>query len=135
MEEGTAGEAEASTEAALGAGFMAGEAAFTEEEDSPAVTLDLMADIRLAVDSGAASMAAGALMVAGDLMVAGALAGAAEVGAAVGADEDGVGAGDLAGAGRIGDMAGDILMATTATARITLILTIPTRPMVLRKTT
>ena len=63
--------------------------------------------------------------------VAGALAGVAEAGAAVGADEAGVGAGDLAMAGRIGD----IRMATTATARITLILTIPTRPTALRKTT
>jgi hypothetical protein len=45
--------------------------------------------------------------------VAGALAGAAEVGA----DEAGVGAGDLVSAGRIGDMVGAIRTATTATIR------------------
>ena len=129
------GEAEVFTEAAVGAGFMAGEAAFTEEEDSPAVTLDLMAAVRLAVDSGAASMAAGALAV-GALVAEALMAEVFVAEALAGADEAGVGAGDLAGAGRIGAMAGDIRMATTATAtRITLILLIPTRPTVIRKTT
>ena len=130
------GEAEVFTEAAVGAGFMEGEAAFTEAAGFTAVevlveeaeaTL-LSVDARLAVFGEAASMVAAVILDG----VAGALAGVAEAGAAVGADEAGVGAGDLAMAGRIGD--GDIRMATTATARITLILTIPTRPTALRKT-
>jgi len=135
--EDTAVVEEVSTEAAVAGGFMeavegsmAEEAAFTAEavlvEEEAAL---LSVDARLAVFGEAASMVA-AVILAG---VAGALAGAAEAGAAVGADEAGVGAGDLAMAGRIGD--GDIRMATTATARITLILTIPTRPTALRKTT
>jgi hypothetical protein len=122
--------AEVST-AAVGAGFMEAEAVFTAVEvlvEEAEATL-LSVDARLAVFGEAASMVAVAILDA----VAGALAGAVEVGAAVGADEAGVGAGDLAMAGRIGD--GDIHMATTATARITLILTIPTRPTALRKTT
>ena len=131
------GEAEVFTEAAVAGGFMeavegsmAGEAAFTEEEDSPAEGILVSAgDIRLA-GIGAADFMGDAAS-----MVAAAMAGAAEVGAMVVMDleEAGVGAGDLAMAGRIGD--GDIRMATTATARITLILTIPTRPTALRKTT
>ena len=130
--EDTAGEAEVFTEAAV-AGFMeavegsmAGEAAFTEEEDSPAEGILVSAgDIRLA-GIGAADFMGDAAST-----VAAAMDGAAEVGAMVVMDleEAGVGAGDLAMAGRIG--AGDIRMATTAT----LILTIPTRPTALRKTT
>ena len=130
------GEAEVFTEAAVAGGFMAGAADFMEAEavfTAEAVLVEeaalLSVDARLAVFVEAASMVA-VVVLAG---VAGALAGTAEVGAAVGADEAGVGAGDLAMAGRIGD--GDIRMATTATARITRILTIPTRPTVLRKTT
>jgi len=137
MEEGTVGEAEVFTEAAVAGGFMAGAADFMEAEavfTAEAVLVEeeaalLSVDARLAVFGEAASMVAAVILDG----VAGALAGAAEAGAAVGADEAGVGAGDLAMAGRIGD--GDIRMATTATARITLILTIPTRPTVLRKTT
>jgi hypothetical protein len=114
--------------AVVGAGFMEAEAVFTAEAvlvEAEATLLSV--DARLAVFGEAASMVA-AVVLDG---VTGALAGAAEAGAAVGADE--VGAGDLAMAGRIGD--GDIRMATTATARITRILTIPTRPTALRKTT
>ena len=116
---------EVSTEA--GAAFTAVEAVFMAEavlvEEEAAL---LSVDARLAVFGEAASMVAAVILDG----VAGALAGAAEAGAAVGADEAGVGAGDLAMAGRIGD--GDIRMAT---ARITLILTIPTRLTALRKTT
>ena len=136
------GEAEVFTEAGA-ADFMEAEAAFTAVEavfmaeavfTAEAVLVEeeaalLSVDARLAVFGEAASMVAAVILDG----VAGALAGVAEAGAAVGADEAGVGAGDLAMAGRIGD--GDIRMATTATARITLILTIPTRPTVLRKTT
>ena len=131
------GEAEVFTEAAVAGGFMeavegsmAEEAAFTGEEDLVEEEAALLSvDARLAVFGEAALMVAAVILDG----VAGALAGAAEAGAAVGADEAGVGAGDLAMAGRIGD--GDIRMATTATARITLILTIPTRLTALRKTT
>jgi hypothetical protein len=109
MEEGTVGEAEVFTEAAVGADFTEAEVLAVEE-----ATL-LSVDTRsAAVDFEAVSTAAEAL-VAGDFMVAAVLAGAVEAG--VGADEAGVGAGDLAGAGRIGVMAGDIRMATTATIR------------------
>ena len=107
---------EAFTEA-VAADFMEAAVGFTAEEDSPAVILDLVAAARLAAASmvDTASMAEGALMVAGASMAAG----AAEVGAdEAGADAVGagaVGAGDLATAGRIGDMAGDIRTATTAT--------------------
>ena len=129
------GEAEVFTEAAVAGDFMeavegsmAGEAAFTEEEDSPAEgILVSAADIRLA-DIGAADFMGDAAST-----VAAAMDGAAEVGAMVVMDSEEAGVGDLAMAGRIGD--GDIRMATTATARITLILTIPTRPTALRKTT
>jgi hypothetical protein len=135
MEEGTVGEAEVFTEAAVGEGFMAavegstaGEAAFTEEEDFPAEgVLVSAADIRLAGIGAADFMGDAATTVVA------AMDGAAEVGAMVVMDSEEAGAGDLAMAGRIGD--GDIRMATTATARITLILTIPTRPTAPRKTT
>lgn len=126
---------EVSTEAAVAGGFMeavegsmAEEAAFTGEEDSPAEgILASAADIRLA-GIGAADFMGDAAST-----VVAAMDGVAEVGAMVVMDSEEAGAGDLAMAGRIGD--GDIRMATTATARITLILTIPTRPTVLRKTT
>jgi len=133
--EDTAVVEEVSTEAAVAGGFMeavegsmAEEAAFTGEEDSPAEgILASAADIRLA-GIGAADFMGDAAST-----VVAAMDGAAEVGAMVVMDSEEAGAGDLAMAGHIGD--GDIRMATTATARITLILTIPTRPTVLRKTT
>ena len=126
---------EVSTEAAVAGGFMeavegsmAEEAAFTGEEDSPAEgILASAADIRLA-GIGAADFMGDAAST-----VVAAMDGAAEVGAMVVMDSEEAGVGDLAMAGRIGD--GDIRMATTATARITRILTIPTRPTALRKTT
>jgi hypothetical protein len=142
MEEGT-GEAEVFTEAA-GAGFMAGEAAFTEEDSPAEGILVSAADTRLA---GIAAAGIGAADFMGDAAttvvaamdgVAEVTAGVAEVGVMVvmGLEEAGVGAGDLASDGRIGD--GDIRMDITATARgitrPTLII-IPTRPTALRKTT
>jgi hypothetical protein len=119
MVAGTAVEAEeAFTEAAV-ADFMGATAGFTAEEDSPADTLGLVAAaVRLAAGLVAASTEAEALMVDGVLTVA--EVGAVEVGAAEAGAEDtvtagAVGAGDLATAGPIGDMAGAIRMATTAT--------------------
>jgi hypothetical protein len=146
MGEGTAAvEEEVSTEAAVeedstavvAADFMGAAVGSMAEEDSPAVTLDLVAAARLAAASmvDAVSMAAGALMAAG----ASTVAGVAEAGVAeAGADEAGVGAagaGDLATAGLIGDMAGAIRMATTATAGdITRHTLIRIRPRVTRRT-
>jgi len=133
------GEAEVFTEAAGAADFMeavegstAEEAAFTEEEDSPAEgILVSAADIRLAGIGAADFMGDAASTVVVASTVVAAMDGAAEVGAMVvmGSEEAGVGAGDLAMAGLIG--AGDIRMATTAT----LILIIPIRPTAIRKTT
>jgi hypothetical protein len=136
MEEGTAEAAEVFTVVAVeAADFMGAVADFTAEEDSPAAAaLVLSADIRMAgtvvdmaVDIAAATTVAEAIteaaadMDGAAIMAAGAITdGAAEVGA-----------GDLALAGRIGDMAGDIRMATTATIpgimRPTLILIPPRR--------
>ena len=119
MEEATAVEAEeAFTAAAVAADFMEAEAGFTAEEDSPADTLDLAADIRLAAGIAAATedMAVAGTTVATAVMDGAdeATAGEAEAGA-----EDMVtaGAGDLAGAGRIGAMAGAIPMAKTELSR------------------
>ena len=151
-EEDTAEEAaEVFTVAAVAADFMeVVEAGFTAVEvlaEEAAATLSA-AGIRMAAvivadmvaeDIEAATMVAAVTTVvtAATAGAAGATDGAAEVGATeeVGA-EAGVGAGDLATAGRIGDMAGDIRMATTATriTRPTVIL-IRTRRMGLRMTT
>jgi hypothetical protein len=126
-EEDTAEEAEDSTVAVV-ADFMEAEAGFTAGEASlAAATLSSedtrMAGIVAADITGAAVTTAVAAVTDG---AAGATDGAAEVGAmaTAGAGEAGGGAGDLDTAGPIGDMAGDIRMATTATARIT-------RPMVI----
>ena len=116
----------------VAADFMEAAVGFTAEEDSPAeATLDLVEAIRLA-----------GLVAAGPTEVTDITAGAAitvaavmdgEAGATAGAA--GVGAGDLAMAGRIGDMAGDIRMDTTATIRgITRHTLIRIRPTVTRRT-
>ena len=138
--EATAVEAEVST-VAVAADFMeAAGADFTgAAEDSPAGTLDLMADARLVAEDFAAGLMAAtvstadeASMAAGEVAAGEAEVGAAEAGAADMVTAGAVGAGDMAGAGLIGDMAGDIRMATTATmvtqgiTRPTLT-TIPTR--------
>jgi hypothetical protein len=133
---GTAVEAEASTEAVAAADFMGAAAGSMAEEDSPAGTLDLMAATRMA---GVDFMAA--IMVAAVLMVDTGMDGAAEAGVVEdGAVEVGVvaGAGDMVGAGRIGDTVGVIPMATTA-IRITRPTIIRTRlteiPTVIQRTT
>jgi hypothetical protein len=122
------------------ADFMAAAVGFTAEEDSPAeATLDLVEAIRLAgiVAAGPTEVtditAEAAITVAAVMDgEAGATAGAAEVGEEAMAMAT---AGDLAMAGRIGDMAGDIRMATTATIRgITRHTLIPIRPTVTRRT-
>jgi len=134
-----------------GGGFHGGggwAADFMEaEEDSPAATLDLVAGtLDSAVDTLIADTVAG--MEAADYRggyygrawllwwprfmdgAAGATDGAAEVGAAdmVTVTDGAVGAGDLVTAGLTGDMAGAILMVTTAPGitRPTLILLLPT---------
>jgi hypothetical protein len=119
MVAGTAVEAEEAFTVAEAADFMGAEAGFTAEEDSPAGTLDLVAVDRLAAGMEAEDIVAATVAV--DLMVAAAMDGAAGVGAAEVGVEDmvtvtagAVGAGDLATAGLIGDMAGDIRIATTA---------------------
>jgi hypothetical protein len=109
---GTAVEAEAFTEAVAGVDSMGVAAGSMAEEDSPAGALDLVAATRMA---GVDFMAA--IMVAAVLMVDTGMDGAAEAGVVEdGAVEVGVGAGagDMVGAGRIGDTVGAILMATTA---------------------
>lgn len=138
------GAAEVST-AAVVADFMEGAADSTAVEDFPAaVVLDLAVDIRLADLVVADLTEVAASMVAAEVMVgaAEAMAGAAEVGVAATvtgeAGAGAAGAGDLATAGRIGDMAGDIRMATTATIRDTMrpiLIRIPTRPTDIRRTT
>jgi hypothetical protein len=126
------GEEEVFTEAGVAADFMEAEEGFTAVEDFPAeATLDSAVDIRLAgivvadIEAAASTEVAATTVVTASTGVmavmdgaAGATVGAAEVGdmVEVGAAA-GVGAGDLATAGHI--MAGDIRMATTATARIT----------------
>jgi len=127
MEEGTAVAAEVFTEAAVGVDFM------EAEEDSPAAATPVSAaDIRLedivvavgivagmeAADTAAATTAAEATMVdAADMVGADVVTvGVAEVGAIAATATEEAGAGDMASAGRIGDMAGDIRMATTDTA-------------------
>jgi len=142
MEEGTAAVEEVSMVVAVVADFM------EAEEDSPAATLDLVAgtldsavDTLIAdtvagmeaADTAAATTAGVATMVAAVMDgAAGATDGAAEVGVEdmVTVTAGAVGAGDLVMAGLTGDMAGAILMVTTATApgitRPTLILLLPT---------
>jgi len=147
MEEGTAVAAEVFTEAAVGVDFMEAEEGFTAAADSPAeATLVSAADIRLAgivaedivagmeaADTAAATTAAEATMAdAADMVGAdGVTVGVAEVGAIAATATEEAGAGDMASAGRIGDMAGDIRMATTATAGG---ITLPTVIMVTRRT-
>jgi len=94
---------EAFTAAAVVVADFMGAAGFTAEEDSPADTLDLVA---------AARSAAG--ITAAITVDAAAMDGAAEVGAADMVTVGAAGAGDLALAGLIGDMDGDIRMAITA---------------------
>jgi len=150
-EEDTAAEAaEVFTEEAVAADFMeVAEEGFTVVEvlaEEAAATLVSAADIRMAAvivaDMGAEDIVAATTVAAVTTAVAaamdgagGATAGAAEVGVTeeVGAE---AGVGDLDMVGRIGDMAGDIRMATTATriTRPTVIL-IRTRRMGLRMTT
>ena len=123
-EEGTAEEAADFTVAVAAADFMEEAADFTAEEASLAEATLSSADIRMAdtmaVDMGAEDIGAATTVVIA-ITAATAMDRAAEVGAmaTAGAGEAGVGAGDLDTAGPIGDMAGDIRMATTATARIT----------------
>jgi hypothetical protein len=127
--------AEDSTEAGA-ADFMEVEAGFTAVEVSLAeATLVSAVGIRSA-DIVAATMADAATTEAAAVMagVAEATAGAAEAGATAGGDGAGVGAGDLDSAGRIGDMAGDIRMATTATRITRPTLIILTRPTALPRT-
>ena len=109
----------ASTEAAVAADFMEGEAGFTAEEVSPAeATLALAAGTHLAgivaagITEVAATTVAMAVMDGADEVMAGAV----EVGVEDTVMDGAVGAGDLALGGRIGDMDGAIRMATTATA-------------------
>jgi hypothetical protein len=141
MEEGTAEAAEVST-AAVEADFMEA-VGFTAAEASPVeAALVSSAAIRLAgivavVMEAEDIEAATTVVEATTAAVAATVAAAATVGAAgvtAGAAE--AGDGDLATAGRIGDMAGAIRTATTATARgITRpTLIIRTRPMGLRTT-
>ena len=130
-----------STEAAVAADFMEGEAGFTAEEvlvEEAEATLVLAAGIHLAgivvagiaaadITVAAATTVAMAVMDGADEVMAGAV----EAGVITGTVTDGeVGAGDLDLGGRIGDMAGDIRTATTATAggitRPTLMVTRPT---------
>ena len=128
MEEGTAAEGVFTEAAAVdfmeAEGFTAAEVLVEEAE----AALVSSADIRMAgiaaVDMGAEDIEAATTVVeaimeaAVTATAAGVTAMAAEVGAmaaTAGAGEAGVGAGDLAMAGLIGDMAGDILTATTDT--------------------
>jgi hypothetical protein len=129
MEEGTVVGA-GSTEEAVVADFMeVAEEGFTVAEVSRAEgILVSAADIRLvdivAADIGAADIGAAASTVAAATTAvtaamdgeAGATAGVVEVGAMEDMGTEEAGAGDLASGGRIGDMAGDIRMATTVTA-------------------
>jgi hypothetical protein len=109
--------------------FMEAEEGFTAVEASPVAATLSSEDTRMAGIVAAAITVVAAVTMAVAAVTDGAAeatGGAAEVGAmaTAGAGEAGVGAGDLDTAGPIGDMAGDIRMATTATARIT-------RPMVI----
>ena len=143
MGEGTAAVEEVSTEAAVAADFMEGEAGFTAvevlvEEAEATLSLadthmaDIAADMAAEVIEAATMVAAAFMVVTADMDgEAGATAGAAEAGAM---EEVGVGAGDLATAGRIGDMAGAIRMATMATRITRHTLIILTRPTALPRT-
>ena len=136
-----AGAAEAFTEA-VEADFMVA-AGFTAVEASPAAAaLGSSADIRLVDIAVAADIAAedsmgvAASTAAGASTAAEATAGAVEVGAMEVTGSEEAGAGDMASAGRIGDMAGDTRMATTAPIRdITRLTLIRIRPTVTRRTT
>jgi hypothetical protein len=145
MEEGTVVVGAGSTEEAVVADFMeVAEEGFTVAEVSRAEgILVSAADIRLvdivAADIGAAASTVAAATTAVTAAMdgeAGATAGVVEVGAMEDMGTEEAGAGDLASGGRIGDMAGDIRMATTVTAhgitRLTPI--ILTRPTGLRTT-
>jgi hypothetical protein len=121
MVEGTAVVEEAST-AAGAADFMEVEAGFTAVEVLVAAEATLLSvDARLAVDIGAATGGVAFTAAVASMVAAASTVGGASMAAEVG-EEDMVtagadGAGDLASAGRIGDMAGAIRMATTATIR------------------
>jgi len=111
------------------------EAGSTAEEDSPAGTLDSAVGIRLAGIAAATAAGVATMGATADMDgAAGDTAGAAEVGAADTVTDGADGAGDLVTAGLIGDMAGDIHMAPTATAEgITLPILIRIRPTVTRR--
>jgi hypothetical protein len=111
-EEGTAEEAaDFAVAVAAVVDFMEAEEGFTAVEASPVAATLSLEDTRMAGIVAAAITVVAAVTMAVAAVTAG-------------AGEAGVGAGDLDTAGPIGDMAGDIRMATTATARIT-------RPMVI----
>jgi hypothetical protein len=139
VEEGTAVVVEeVSTVAAVAADFMVAAEGFTAGEGSPAAAaLDSAVDIRLAGIAAATAAGVDTMVAAADMDGAAEdTAGAAEVGAegtvTAGAD----GAGDLVMAGLIGDMDGDIRMATPVTAEgITRPTLIRIRPMVTRRIT
>jgi hypothetical protein len=144
MEGGMVVEEEVFTEAVAVDFMEVAEEGFTVVVVSPAEgILVSAADIRLVDIEAAGIGAAASTEVTVTTAVTAAMDG--EAGATAGAGEDGAmedmgtgeaGAGDLASDGRIGDMGGDIRMATTATARgITRpTLIILTRPTGLRTT-
>ena len=128
------------TEAEEAADFMEAEVLAVEAEAARSAAVIRMAGIVAAATTvaGAVITAAAATMAvaAGMVGAAGATAGVEEVGVEDMVTAGAVGAGDLATVGRIGDMAGAIRMATTATAggitRPTVIMV--TRPTGLRTT-